>query len=641
MWSDVLTTISQGELEQRLENLPAPALADLGGLDALVAASSFLAQSLYADRAIRALVGAVEPLPAQGVTLVADILGQNPHPFVVAAAAQAILDLPLHPQDQRRLQRSLLDRARMRDTPPSALMASECLAGGFLLADLPGASRPAAIAALDDLDVGDADVVVRRGALLAGLAWLWSRSPDLEGLLRRLSSDAEAGEQATYELALIALDQALAAGDKHEMLRGLLAAASQFGAAALVGPELVEAEALAKVLLAVVAFCSDEPEELESQLARAIAAAAARTVEIDRASLRQWLRPRLEVETAWWSLASALKGLSVDLTKRSWLRAVPVLEQIARLRRAMIPLATLGGDKLREAITDTVALSFLREEGLRSHLVAWRDDEATTADDRAEASALLDAVSALAGEQRRSPTMSSSLARGAPSTSTQAGPGLEGMVALATPIGFSGQVERAYLAMDQALEGHVDYVGDMRGDTRTLIAYLHLFLSHCLDMTPAMAKGTFDFLFAKDATKPLEVELQRACWHFLCLQVSGFPQHQIVRELPDVAGGRADIAIVRSGFRIVIEVKRELEDASREAIRQYLGQVATYELTGPRIGFLIVLDLESQRGWPLTLEDNCWVEAVQTARDSAPRMVCVWRIPGGRQPPSKVTTPVQ
>jgi hypothetical protein len=84
----------------------------------------------------------------------------------------------------------------------------------------------------------------------------------------------------------------------------------------------------------------------------------------------------------------------------------------------------------------------------------------------------------------------------------------------------------------------------------------------------------------------------------------------------------------------------KVSSSCTEAIRQYLGQVVTYELTGPRIGFLVVLDLVSQRGWPLTLEDNCWVEAVQSSRDSVPRMVCVWRIPGGRRAPSKVTTPV-
>ncbi|PZR31472.1 hypothetical protein [Caulobacter segnis] len=637
MRSDVLTAVSPEELARRLVDFTVPSLADLGGLDSLVAASDVLAQSLYADRAITALAGSSEPLSMQAVALVSDILGYNPHPFVVSAAAQSVLELPLDARDQRLLQRRLLERASVRDTMPAALMASECLAGAFLLADLPGASRPAAIAALDDLHPGEAEVVLRRGALLAGLAWLWSRSPDLENLLRRLSVDAEAGEQALYELALITLDRALAADDKATLLSGLELAAGQFAAAAVAGPELVEAFALSKVLTALVGFCSDEPDDLETLLAQATAATTARTLEMDRAALRTWLRPRVDAETAWWSLASALKGLSLDLAKPSWLRAVPVLEQIARLRRTMIPLATSSGDRLREAVTDAVALSFLREEGLRSHLTAWRDDDATTADDRAEATALIAAVSALADERRRS-----SLCR-APGIASpaQAGQPFDGMFALSRASSFTGPIERAYLAMDKALEGHIDYRGDMRGDARSLITYLHLFLSHCLDMTPAMAKGTFDFLFAKDATTPLEVELQRACWHFLRLQANGFPQHQISRELPDVGGGRADIAIVRPGFRMIIEVKRELVDASRQAIRQYLGQVATYELTGPRIGFLIVLDLVSQRGWPLTLEDNCWVEAVQTSQDSAPRMVCVWRIPGGRQAPSKVATPVQ
>jgi hypothetical protein len=198
-----------------------------------------------------------------------------------------------------------------------------------------------------------------------------------------------------------------------------------------------------------------------------------------------------------------------------------------------------------------------------------------------------------------------------------------------------------YRAVDTTLASHPDYVGTVRADARVLIEYLTLFLAHCLDVTPHMAQGFLDFLFEKDGRKPLEAELQRACWHMLRVQFGGFPPHQVLREVPDIAAGRADIAIIRPEWRMVIEIKRELTDASREGIRRYLGQTATYELTGPRLAFLLVLDLESQRGWPLTLEDNCWVESIKSPQESLSRMVCVWRIPGARQPPSKTPTPIQ
>lgn len=98
--------------------------------------------------------------------------------------------------------------------------------------------------------------------------------------------------------------------------------------------------------------------------------------------------------------------------------------------------------------------------------------------------------------------------------------------------------------------------------------------------------------------------------------------------------------LTRPYWRCVIEIKRELVDASREGIRKYLGQAASYLLTGPKLGFLVVLDLCSQKEWSLTVEDNCWIERVQGAGDSAPRAIVVWRIPGGRPAPSSVKTPV-
>ena len=623
-------------MERRLEALEAPTLDDLGGMASVLEASNALTQSLYADRVVRAFTAGEGVLTLPAVGLVDAILGENRHPFVVAAAAQWVLDLPLDPHDRRRLQRRLLDRARCRQSPSEALMASECLAGGLLIADLPGASRPAVVAALDDLDAGDPDVIVQRGARLAGLAWLWARSPDIEALLQRLSTNLDAGGQAHFELALIALDSALAAEERAPLLAGLEVSRRHFDAALQADPEFVEAAALSRALAAVGMFCSDDDGDLDTLLTEACELTGSRRLELDRSSLRAWLRPRIDAEAAWWQLASALRGLSGDLAKRSWLRAVPVLEQIARLRRALVPLATKHGDQLRRTITERIADSFLRDEGLRSHLLAWRDDSHTTEADRAEASAILAAVTAIAASRDR-PHDASSAPKELPAIRDTR---LDGLAAIASLSGFNAPIERTFLAMDEALEGHPDYSGSVRADARSLIGQLILFLSHCLDVTPNMAKGYFEFLFETDGAKPLEIELQRACWHTLRLQANGFPQHQVLEEVRDIAAGRADIAVVRPGWRMVVEIKRELEDASRDGIRKYLGQAATYELTGPRIGFLVVLDLVSQRGWPLTLADNCWVESVQAMGDSAARMVCVWRIPGARQPPSKTKTPI-
>jgi len=630
--------MTAGTLQQRIRELEQPTAGELGGLREIVESGAELATDVYADRLVMALATVQEELPPAGVDLISLIFEKNTHPFVVAAAAQHAVRLRTSALHQRKLQRCLLNRAVQMSTAPQAEMASECLAGAFLFADLPGGSRPAFIAALDEIKPGDPAILVRRASVLAGLAWLWHGSPDLESVLQRLSVDPEAGEQALFERSIIALDDALRSDSQEALLQGLNRAIDLFRATLDADPEMAEAEAFASVLIAITRFIADDDNGAEGAVATAILAATERSTVLDDRSLREWLRPRVDMEVTWYEVATALKGLSNALSKPSWLRAVPVLEQIVKLRRAAVALATDAGDQLRQSITDRIANSFLRHEGLKAHLQAWFEDSSTSEPDRSEALELLQALDRKGRTQGNSQGLVGS---GEPTSPTEDEKILRllALADLATGSGLTGVSERLFYELDQTLCEHPDYVGIVRSDTRLLLKYLILFLAHCLDVTPAMAERTFDFLFERDGTQPLEKELQRTLFHFLRLQAGGFPQHQIVRELPDIATGRADIAVVRPSWRMVVEIKRELDDCSRSGVRKYLGQASTYELTGPLIAFLVVLDLQSQKEWPLALKDNCWVEKVEGSGDSQPRLVCVWRIPGARRAPSATKTP--
>lgn len=170
-----------------------------------------------------------------------------------------------------------------------------------------------------------------------------------------------------------------------------------------------------------------------------------------------------------------------------------------------------------------------------------------------------------------------------------------------------------------------------------MLSFLTRFLAHCLDVGRTMAGPLFAFLFSLDES-PLEVELQRAI--YTVLQIQGpMAHHQINSELPDVAAGRADIAIIFPTWRCVIEVKRELENSSRESLKQYLGQTSAYQATQPKIGFLVVLDLCSQINGALSIDENCWLEEIKFKGETEARNVVVIRIPGRRKMPSKVTSP--
>ena len=619
---------------QRLAADPAPSLADLGGAEA-VSSQPHLATDLHADRLVGAIIssGAVTP---DLVLIILDILRRNPNPLVLAAASQHVATAALAPEDARNAQKVLLERTSERRSDLDADLASEALAGAFLLAQVAGASRPSVIAALDDVRADDKPMLVARAARLAGLAWLWSRSPDLTTILKRLALSDEASDQPLYELALIALDDALGQTGIAPLLSGLEAASEAFSRASAAGPDLDEAAALNHAVSAVAGYCTGRsPTEVESEIAFTRAIAGARLLEMDRAALRGWLRPSFASETAWYGLVSALEGLPLRLEEPSWLNAVPVLRQLGRLRESLT--VELASEGLRAAVIDRTAGSLVAREGLRTHVRSWADDPGTPPEEREQAQALLETMAQVSGVGPGKPSGGTG---GAPGGSTNPFQALARLDDLGHGSALVGKLEQVYVQLTEALRGHPDYTGTIGSDIRVLIKNMIRFLAHCLDVTPSAADGFFDFLFALKDEFPLERELQKSLWHSLCLSADGIPQHQIQRETPDIGAGRADISITRPDWRCVIEIKRELVDASREGIRKYLGQAASYLLTGPKLGFLVVLDLCSQRDWSLTVEDNCWIEQVQGATDSAPRMIVVWRIPGGRPAPSSVKTPV-
>jgi hypothetical protein len=634
------------ELSAKLAVSSALMLDDLGGAELVERSAAQIASDVHADRLVAAIARA--PVVNKGLAdVVVAVLERNPYPLVVGAALLHARTMVLPPESQRRLQHVLLKRIGRRVTALEADMASECLAGAFLLAAAGRISRLAFLSQLEDSRPGEHPLYLRRAARIAGLAWAWDRTPEMRSLLERLTIDHEAGDQALYELAMIHLDEALASNNRDSLLTKLSETAAIFESAIQHSPDFVQAGAMGAILRAVTLFCLNAPSpEVESQLASARRSLGERTLHLDQGAIRAWLRPRIDLETAWYQLSLTLSGLAAALEERSWLRAVPVLERVAAIRRSMIAFMSVEGDTLLRAATERFARSFLANEGLRAHLEAWVQDPAISEDDRLEARGLLQAIElardAPAGKDSRPVELPTTSGLGQPEVGAEPGPRSRGAINLILGSRYwvtTQKIEEVFASIDVSLADHPDYQGVVRDDIRLLALFVTTFLSHCLDVGSRMSEAMFNFLFDRDGSKPLEIELQRAVYTALRVQVCGFPQHTVVNELPDVAAGRADVAIIRPSWRMVVELKRELDDASRAGIKKYLGQTASYNLTGPRIGILVVLDLCSQKEWALTLQDNCWVESIAGEGDTYPRAVLVFRIPGMRTVPSAARTP--
>lgn len=617
-----------------------PSSEELGGAAVMRQLASKFVKSVHADRLANALCSTGD-MRSEYLKFAVDVLRDNPFPLVVVSVAENLASADLTRREAMSAQDTLLARARQTDTQLDNDMASECLAAAFLLAAEASASQSALVAALDRIEPGDNSLLVRRVALLAGLAWHWNQSVDLETLLERLAADNESGEQAAFELGMIQIDRALSCQGREVLFERLDGAARWFEVGIAIDPEMPEALALSSVVRALMLFCNDaSAESVEHHVEVACEAASERFHYLDTQSLRNWLRPRLDAQSAWYELAGALRGLSRYMSERSWLRALPVLQQIATLRSTLVSLATDSGDALRGAVTSRLASGFAAREGLRAHLQDWIADAQTDDANRQHAVALLSAVDTLRFDPGKAAPLASDGGLASGTEADQPTDRAAGAMLLAMQAAPFGRTqEQCYLELVSKLQSHVDYHGSLAEDVNAFIAFQIRFLALCLDIGADMAKPTFQFLFQSDGNLPLEKDLQAAMFQWMRLGMPPFSSHQIQREAHDVSRGRADLAITCAAWLMIIELKRESSDASREGISKYLGQAASYTLTGAGIGFLVVLDPCSQKDWPLRLADNCWVESVQGPGDSQPRMIVVFRIPGMRPVPSSIVTP--
>lgn len=628
------------EFNAVLSSKHSPSSEELGGMPVMRQLASEFVKSGHADRLANVLCHTTD-MRSDYLHYAVAVLRENPFPLVVAAVGKTLADVEISRREAMSAQDALLSRARQTDSQLDNEMASECLAAAFLLVSEANAPQSALVAALDRVESGDNFLLVRRVALLAGLAWHWDHSRELEAILERLAGDKEAGEQAAFELGMIYIDRALSSQDKESLFARLKEAAKWFEAAEDVDPEMPEARAFRGTVRALMLFCEEAPAEMvEQHVAQACEAASERLHYLDALSLRKWLRPRMDAQTSWYELTCVLQGLSKHMSERSWLRALPVLQQIANLRSTLVSLATDSGDSLRVAVTNRLATGFAAQEGLRAHLQDWADDALIDEAHRKHAVALLAAVDNLrAAPGKAGPLASDGCLASGSEPSNLVAESISTMLGAMLPVPFNRMQEECYRKLTSPLQSHVDYHGNVANDVNAVVAFLIKFLAFCLNVSFEMAKPSFLFLFQPDGNLPLEKELQISMFQSMHLGMTRFSSHQIHRELHDVSRGRADLSITCADWSLIIELKRESSDASRVGITQYLGQAATYLLTGPRIGFLVVLDLCSQKQWPLTLADNCWVESVKGQGDSEPRMILVCRIPGMRPVPSDIVTP--
>jgi hypothetical protein len=216
----------------------------------------------------------------------------------------------------------------------------------------------------------------------------------------------------------------------------------------------------------------------------------------------------------------------------------------------------------------------------------------------------------------------------------------------------------------------VDYAdGRIARAVDAVMVVLFVFLEHCMTMTKGNDREV-GYLFAQGERKPkakkgaakptpatpatpsqdekdqeekdkqrdqFEKDLQMHCHRFL---KAGSLDAEV--EVSDITGGRADILVTSGKVKLVIEVKREDQDATFPALKAaYAAQATEYSNTNARIGFLLVLDRTRTDGTAGDIQEKVEVATVTKEGDTVPRTLVMISVPAKRKRPSELKLPAK
>ncbi len=486
--------------------------------------------------------------------------------------------------------------------------------------------------ALLDADLNDFDHEAAAKAI--GLVWSRVREADL---VRRLSELVEAGSAgASYELGCAKLVQALEGASLSGLQAALSDAHASFQHADASGEVTSEAQLMrlsVEALLSLVA--RTEPiaitavsEELRKHAFYLMAVHGSQSV-------RGWQRAERETIVCWCRMALTIDALAKRLWEPSWWQPAAVIgEELLRVYSASRSFfrgkATTG---LEDAVRPVIEASVFKTAGQLHQVREWlRHNPADSlSEDASELIAqverLGEAASTIPSADRSQPAQSNSP------------PQLIARLMSALSTGFDASMPAGLrITLEdwlQQIEGHPDIQANLDGRIflGQVVFFSLRFLHWCTDIS-GRNDVLSSYLFQRSADDlPHENALQR---HFHAM-LSGW-MGPMGFEVQRVSGGRSDVVFSLGTERFVVEVKRELVDASPDALfATYGGQTEEYQNASWRLSLLLVLDLTRDDGKGLHIRDAVASRSLTRAGESASRTVFLMRIAGRRLVPSDLT----
>lgn len=533
------------------------------------------------------------------------------------------------------------------DRSQSTSVRTAALRGAFVLKRESSKRATQLAAKLVSVELDDDPDFLAHVAHIAGLLYAEEPISSLMDLLTDLSQIEGANEEATFELGMSAVGHALSTSDLAEARTYFTTARHWFDAAS----RRIEPTPKARVLAIAMGLLEDFYErrrssDIKSKLDELRLEAFASSAYVHQTAGDFLNGARATQIAAWSSLGLRLEALDRSLDEEIWLDVMQVIEE-ELLAIYTASRTVLGCDRggLECIVRPRIQESLQSNRYQLLALQRWLKTNVTSQLGEAALDLIKATEAALSGEATADPTGAAAARSTAVAFIEKSALPADQRDRLLTTVlsakvriesyNTSPIIQQAIEKIYQEFSQVPEFVDDAHArDIIMAVVYQSLlFLEFRLDTTTGQ-DPTAAYLFASDEeSNPLEKHLQQDYLRFLKASNLGSAD-----EIRGVGGGRADVMHKHHGVRFVIEIKREKDDASFEALLGHYGdQTAIYQMTNVPLGILLVLDLTTKGGVSDHLKNLYKPVSGDLFKDGVMRGVLIVRVPAQRITPSEAT----
>ena len=471
----------------------------------------------------------------------------------------------------------------------------------------------------NEIDYNSQKELLSSLSTIVGVAYSHLREPNLISILQTIEQHASSCASVKYEIGLVYLINGLESSHLDDACSYLKAAQEKMTESIALSEVNPSARLYSYTLDLLLKFYNGLPDQPLPRIDKEFNLALFELKNWAKESKIKWLGARHSTVLNWQILADKLVELSEYLSEESWWAAAEVVEKclLPTYLSSRSILHYENSTALEKLIQPRIDQALIEHKGLCNHVRQWatRHPENELYHDVA---LLLDNIQKV--ECSKSNSSASRLNKIVHDCICDAIDSVESQI--------NKSEAELIECICSTLSENKDFSESENGRklTHTILILLIRFLTYTLDHTRTNAPD-ISYLFEESpGESTLQLHFHKWCYTYLKGGI----------EISDIGGGRADLLVQVGAERIVIEVKRELTDASFEnLLKIYNRQATEYQNTGLRIGFLLVLDLtQASKGGGMHLSHL--MKAFHTIRDGElePRTVIIAKVSGRRELPS-------